>query len=152
MTAQPTGPGSPDIMLGRTGDPPSCPRCGREGLLSAQVPHEWRNNRGTIVRGTRAVVLCPRCDAGDPAAYPLILFFAVHGQVTGETAEEFASLLRGWASQARAPDVDQDALEAELQAWRRGELDVDEPPSVPGPYLPGDDRLEWPDQDSDSWP
>jgi hypothetical protein len=98
------------------------------------------------------VVLCPRCDVGDSAACPLILFFAVHGQVTGETAEEFATLLRGWASQARAPYVDQDALEAELQAWRRGELDVEEPPSVTGPYLPGDDRLEWPDQDPDSWP
>lgn len=104
-----------------------------------------------MVRGTRIVVLCPRCDTDDPAAGPLILFFAVHGQVTGETTEEFASLLRGWASQAEAPDVDQDALEAELQAWHRGELDADEPPQ-PGPYLPGDDRLEWPDQEPDNWP
>jgi hypothetical protein len=105
-----------------------------------------------MVRGTRVVVLCPRCDAGDPAACPLILFFAVHEQVTGETAEEFASLLRCWASQAQAPDVDQGALEAELQAWRRGELEVGEPPPAPGPYLPGDDRLEWSDQDPDNWP
>lgn len=103
-----------------------------------------------MARGTRVVVLCPRCDAGDPAACPLILFFAVHGQVTGETAEEFAALLRGWASQAQAPDVDLDVLEAELQAWRRGELDIDEPPPVP--CLPGDDRLEWSDQDPDNWP
>ena len=151
MTAQPARPGSPDITLARTGEPPPCPRCGGEGLLSAQVPHEWRNNRGIMVRGTRIVVLCPHCDAEDPAAGSLILFFAVHGQVTGETTEEFASLLRGWASQAQAPEVDQDALEAELQAWRRGELDADEAPA-PGLYLPGDDRLEWADQDPDDWP
>lgn len=152
MTAQPAGPGKVDIMLARTGDQPPCPRCGRDGLLSAQVPHGWRNTRGTMVRGTRVVVLCPRCDAGDPAAGPLVLFFAVHGHVTGETTEEFASLLRNWASQAKAPEVDQDALEAELQAWRCGELDADEPPPAPGPYAPDDDRLEWPDQDPDNWP
>lgn len=67
----------------------------------------------------RTVVLCPRCDADDPAAAPLVLFFAVHGQVTAETTDEFAFLLRSWASHAQAPRVDQAALEAELQACRR---------------------------------
>jgi len=47
------------------------------------------------------------------------LFFAVHGQVTAETTDEFAFLLRSWASHAQAPRVDQAALEAELQACRR---------------------------------
>ncbi len=151
MTPQSARPGSPDITLARTGEPPSCPRCGGEGLLSALVPHGWLNNRGVAVRGTRAVVLCPRCDADDPAAAPLVLFFAVHGQVASETAEEFASLLRNWASQAQAPSVDQAALDAEVQAWHRGELDEDDP-SAAVPYLPGDDRLDWPDPVPDDWP
>src|ERR1700726_3888336 len=102
MTAQPARPGIPQIMLARTADPPPpCPRCGQEGLLSARLPHGWRNNLGATVRGTRVVVLCPRCDADDPAAGPLILFFAVYGQITEETTEEFASLLRAWASRAQ---------------------------------------------------
>ncbi|MGI8445710.1 MAG: DUF6300 family protein [Streptosporangiaceae bacterium] len=152
MTAQPARRSGPDIALARTGEPQPCPRCGGEGLLSARVPHGWLNNRGTAVRGSQVIVLCPRCNADDPEAGPLILFFAVHGQVTRETTEEFASLLRNWAGQAQAAGVDQAALEAELQAWHRGELDAGEEPPAPGPYLPSDGRLDWPDAVPDDWP
>jgi hypothetical protein len=63
--------------------------------------------------------------------------------VTGPTTEEFAALLRGWAGQRRTP-VDQVALERDLQAWRRGELDNDEP-APHGWSLPDDDRPGWPE-------
>lgn len=151
MTAQPAEPDSPGIRLTQTQDPPPCPRCGGEGLLSAHVP-QWRNARGADARGSREVVLCPYCDADDPAAGPLILFFAVHGRVTAGTTEELAYLLCSWADHAQLPAMDKDAaLEAELAAWQRGELDADEPPR-PGSGLPGDDRLEWPDGEADDWP
>jgi hypothetical protein len=150
MTAQPAKPDSPGIGLTQTQDPPPCPRCGGEGLLSAQVP-QWRNGQGADVRGAREVVLCPHCDAHDPAAGPLIRFFAVHGQVTAGTTEELASLLRSWADHAQLAAMNNDAaLEAELAAWQRGELDADEP-LPPGSGLPGDNRLEWPDGDPDDW-
>jgi hypothetical protein len=151
MTSQPARPDNPNIMLAQTKELSPCPRCGGEGLLSARVPHGWYNNRGTAVRGTAEVILCPRCDASDPLAGPLVLFFAVHGQVTDETTGEFAALLRRWASKAQVPATDQAALEGERQAWHRGELDTDEP-YTSGPYAPGDDRLEWPDAEPDDWP
>jgi Family of unknown function (DUF6300) len=92
------GPGAPDhqdITLTRTARQPACLRCGAQGLLSASVPAGDRD--------VRQVVLCPACDLGDSAAGPLILFFAVHGQVTAQTAEEFAGLLRTWADHLAGP-------------------------------------------------
>jgi Family of unknown function (DUF6300) len=152
MTAQPERFGGPDIALVQTNEPQPCPRCDGEALLSALVTHERQNGHGSAIPGTHKVVLCPRCDADNPTASPLILFFAVHEQVTSEAAEEFATLLRVWTNGIRKPHVDQAALESELQAWHRGELDVDEPPA-PGPYAPRDDRLEWSDIDpADDWP
>jgi hypothetical protein len=145
MTPQDARPAALDIQIAQTGEPPSCLRCGGEGLLSATVPPGWPGSTGSAADGTGEVVLCPRCDADDPAAAPLVLFFAVHGQVTAPTTAEFAALLRGWAGQQRTP-VDQVALERDLQAWHRGELDTDEP--VPhGRSLSDDDRPDWPD-----WP
>jgi hypothetical protein len=151
MTPRPARPIIADITIARTGPPPACPRCGGEGLLSATVPAHWPGGQDAAAGDTREVVLCPRCDADDPAAAPLVLFFAVHGEITAATTEEFAVLLRRWASQQRAP-VDQVAFERELQAWQRGELDTDEPP-VPGPDLAGeDDRPGWPDGSPEDWP
>jgi|SRR5580658_10169283 hypothetical protein len=147
----PLQPGSKEIRLVQVSAQPSCPRCGGEGLLSAQVPEGGRNNRGQPAWGSRVIVLCSRCDADDPAAGALVLFSAIHDSITDDIAEEFAFLLRNWASQALVPDVDLEALEAELEAWHRGELDAEQRP-VPGPYLPGDDRLEWPDDNIDTHP
>jgi len=147
------GPGPPEqsrpeLKLVHAKDPPQCPRCSAEGLLSASVPHGWLNNSGVRVAGTREVVLCPRCDADEPAASPLVLFFAVHGQVSEETAEEFATLVETWASQITTPELDQAALDREVQAWHRGELDKGEP-SASGPYPTGDNLLDWSDRSAD---
>jgi hypothetical protein len=100
---RPSAPGSgapdhPDITLTRTAEQPECRRCGAEGLLSASMPDGDRPGG----RDVRRVVLCPSCDVGDSAAGPLVLFFAVHGQVTAKTAEEFAGLLRTWADHTAA--------------------------------------------------
>jgi Family of unknown function (DUF6300) len=141
-SAQPGGPGE---ELAGAGDPPPCPRCGGEGLLSVSVPHSWQNNRGDAVHGRHVVVLCQTCDAADPSAVPLILFFTVHGQVSEQTASEFTDLARRWAASVKNPQADQAALEQEVQAWHRGELDDDLPSPAPGPYIPGDERLEWPE-------
>ncbi len=166
MTPQDARPAALDIQIAQTGETPCCPRCGGEGLLSARMPPGWRGGNGSAADGTAEVVLCPRCDADDPGAAPLVLFFAVHGEVTGPTTEEFAALLRGWASRRRTP-VDQVALERDLQAWRRGELDNDEPdhdepdndePGLPLRYQCDDDRPDrpdwpdWSDEPSCDWP
>lgn len=148
MTARSTEPG---ITLTRTEEPASCSRCGGEGLLSARIPSRWPDAQDAVTGGFRVIVLCPRCDAKDPAGGALILFFAVHEQVSEETTGEFASLLRSWVSQAQPPDVDRDALEAELRAWRRGELDASESESAGmgcmddyGPDRPGPCADDWP--------
>jgi hypothetical protein len=131
-----------NIVLTSMDDPPPCGRCGGEGLLGAKVPHQAPGRHGTGLRCIRGITLCARCDADDPWAAPLILFFAVHGQITDESEAEFETLLRTWVGHARVPDVDLAALDREIDAWHRGELDADEP-SPPGPYEPGDSRLEW---------
>jgi hypothetical protein len=95
---KPGAPDHPDITLTRSAELPECLRCGGEGLLSASVPG-GSDNGG---RDVRRVVLCPSCDIGDSAAGPLILFFAVHGRVTAQTATEFAGLLRTWADHTTA--------------------------------------------------
>jgi len=109
-----------------------------------------RPGRHGVVRLARNVVLCARCDQDDPSAGALITFFTVHGEVTLDTAPEFTALAGAWAASVRAPGIDPAALEADIEAWHRGELDADQPPP-PGPYAPDDGRLEWQDEASD-WP
>jgi hypothetical protein len=102
VTERPGATDRPDITLTRTAEQPQCLLCGGEGLLSASVPVDpaARDRRlddcGAAEPGVRQVVLCPACDADNSAAAPLILFFAVHGRVTAQTAELFARLLRIW--------------------------------------------------------
>ncbi|MFI7705311.1 DUF6300 family protein [Nonomuraea sp. NPDC049480] len=95
----------------------TCPRCGGEEVLAvARVPHGWTTASGNRVRGSAEVVLCGRCDAADPAVACL------RDGVTTETADRAARLLRRWMDRARPPRPDPAALEAELKAWRRGDL------------------------------
>jgi hypothetical protein len=108
-----------------------CPRCDREGLLSASVPHGATNSSGRQVRGHLPVVLCQSCDADDPAAGPIITFFLVHEQVTIDNAQDFSRLARAWAAQLRAPVFDPKAFETDLAAWEAG--DFDDPPELTGP-------------------
>ncbi|XVQ85345.1 DUF6300 family protein [Microbispora siamensis] len=103
-------------------EPPECGRCGQEGILSARVPHHLVNARNETVPGTGIVVLCPRCDIGQPEAGALIAWFTVHGEVTSENVEQVAELIDAWASVARVPPLDEAALEAEIQAWREDDL------------------------------
>jgi hypothetical protein len=106
--------------------PSACPRCRGDGLLSVTKPFGWRYGAGGLTPIRARFVLCPVCDAADPVAGPLCLFFAVHGAVTAETAQEFAELTRTWAARVRPPEVDRAALEREIAAWRCGDMDEDE--------------------------
>jgi Family of unknown function (DUF6300) len=99
-----------------------CPRCGGEVLAALRVPNGWQGGRGQQVRGTTEVLLCARCDQDDPITGPVVTFFAVHERATAETAGQLAVLLRRWAAGAVPPQVDEAALDAEAEAWYRGEL------------------------------
>jgi hypothetical protein len=101
---------------------PACPRCGGESLLAARVPHDIRRADGHQVRGTTQVVLCPRCDADDPAAGPLITYFNVHGHVDASTLTQCADLIHAWVDSIRIPPPNPQQIEAEAEAWYRGEL------------------------------
>jgi hypothetical protein len=103
-------------------EPSPCPRCEKDGILSARVSHGRINSSGVAVRGWNHVVLCADCDADAPYAAPLITWFHVYGRVEGDNYEEFVTLLTDWAEHVRVPKLDQAALEKEIDAWRRGEL------------------------------
>lgn len=122
---EPTSAGGLEFAVDQR--PSACPRCGGEGLLSVTKPCGWRYGTSGLAPIRARFVLCPVCDAADPVAGPLWLFFAVHGQVTAEAAREFAWLAPDWAARVRPPEVDRAALEREIAAWRRGEMDEDLP-------------------------
>lgn len=103
-------------------EPLICPRCRKDGILSAQVLHGWTNFSGADVHGGVEVVLCADCDADTTHAAPLITWFHVNGTVDTDNDEEFLTLLTDWAKNVRVPKLDEVALEEEIQVWRRGEL------------------------------
>jgi hypothetical protein len=115
-----------------TGEPPgldlvtvpgrACPVCGGEILAALKVPHGWTNTHGKPVNGTAEVLLCENCDRDDPITGPIVLFFAVHGQVTADHTGELVGLLKRWAGHAAVRRVDERALAAEVEAWHRGDL------------------------------
>lgn len=102
--------------------PPTCPRCGAEGLLAARVPHTLDRPDGHRVHGTTVVVLCPSCDAGHPTGGPLITFFHVHGSVDDDTVTQAAELIAAWVASISIPPPDADQIDAETEAWYRGDL------------------------------
>ncbi|MET9251499.1 DUF6300 family protein [Nonomuraea sp. NPDC003709] len=102
-------------------DAPGCPRCGREGLLYARVPNGWYNAVGTRVEGYTGVVLCSDCDTDDPHAAPLISWFHVNGEPDDED-HEFVRLFTAWATDVFVPMLNEQALEDEIEQWRRSEL------------------------------
>ncbi|SEH01193.1 hypothetical protein SAMN05444920_119123 [Nonomuraea solani] len=76
-----------------TGDG-GCPRCRTDSVLAVlRLPATWANQAG----GAREVVLCARCDAGDP----VVAYFAAHGTVRPEGVDELARLLLDWIDRAR---------------------------------------------------
>jgi Family of unknown function (DUF6300) len=153
MASERPVPGIPAMEITLVDHAPLCGRCGAETLLGAQVPYTVAGLNGAPVRCLRDVVLCASCDQADPAAGALITFFTVHGAVAEEQADEFAALVTIWAEHVRAPEVELAALECDIEAWHRGDLDADEP-ALPGPYSEDDDRLDWPDDRAaeDDWP
>ncbi|MET7335978.1 DUF6300 family protein [Nonomuraea sp. NPDC005650] len=102
-------------------DAPECPRCGQEGLLYARVPNGWYNAAGARVEGYTGVVLCPACDTQDLHAAPLITWFHVNGEANDED-QEFVRLFIAWATNVFVPMLNEQALEDEIEQWRRGEL------------------------------
>lgn len=114
--------GSRRVEVRSTKDLPCCPRCGRQGLLTADVPHGWDNADGTHTHGAIPVVLCAACDHDSPTGGPLIVYLLVHEQITAETLHECAALIKRWADSISLPPPNPEALEAEIAAWRRGEL------------------------------
>ncbi|WP_336214969.1 DUF6300 family protein [Nonomuraea sp. LPB2021202275-12-8] len=59
----------------------------------------------------------------DPLAGPIITYFAVHGSAPPEALVQLARFLLRWIHQPRAPkQPDENALNAEAEAWYRGEL------------------------------
>jgi hypothetical protein len=114
MTAEPTRHPLPRSR--------ACPRCAGDVLAALRVPHGWRTECGTEVSGTTEILLCARCDIDDPVTGPIATFFAVHEVATDQTVDVLARLIRRWAETARPPRLDQAALDAEVDAWYRGEL------------------------------
>ncbi|WP_433176780.1 DUF6300 family protein [Actinoallomurus sp. CA-150999] len=114
MTAEPT---RHPLPISR-----ACPRCAGDILAALRVPHGWRTEQGIEVGGTTEILLCARCDVDDPVTGPIATFFAVHQAVTDQTVGVLARLIRRWAENAEAPRLDQVALDAEVDAWYRGDL------------------------------
>ncbi|GAA4521529.1 MULTISPECIES: DUF6300 family protein [Nonomuraea] len=93
---------------------PACPRCRTGDVLAVlRLPHIWTNASGNEVRGISEVLLCARCDAGDP----LVASFT-----PPYDPDRFVRALLGKAAGARPPEPDEHALRAEAEAWYRGEL------------------------------
>ncbi|TMR24802.1 hypothetical protein ETD86_03465 [Nonomuraea turkmeniaca] len=105
-----------------TDESPICPRCGKEALLLARMPHGWVNASGELVDGRSDVVLCADCDADAPHAAPLITWFHVHGRVERDNSEEFVNLLVVWTEGMSVPPLDERRLETEVELWRSGNL------------------------------
>jgi hypothetical protein len=107
--------------VGRSvGDGTRCPRCRTAAALTVRYPHSWRNGTGRRVRGVRESLLCPRCDADDPAATGLLAL--LDGRSTGTAHGVFADLAGRWLDAARARQPDPAALAAEERRWRAGDL------------------------------
>jgi hypothetical protein len=67
-------------------------------------------------------VLCPGCDHGEPAAAELLALFAVDDQVSPENMDVFGGLVAAWVESVRQRTVDEEALSAEFELWKRDEL------------------------------
>lgn len=102
----------------------TCPRCRTDNVLTIlRRPHTWTNASGNQVRGIGEVLLCACCDAHDPITGPIVMYFAVHGSARPESLAQLARYLLRWIDRAREPkQPDENALNAEVEAWYRGEL------------------------------
>jgi hypothetical protein len=85
---------------------PVCFSCEGPGILEARVPHVWDNGFGEPLVCMRVLVLCPACDAADPAAADLLALFAVDDLLDGDNAGAFAELARDWVDALAARPAD----------------------------------------------
>jgi thiol-disulfide isomerase/thioredoxin len=111
-----------ETILLKVQDTPPCPRCDGTTLLLAQFQNSWKNRRGEDVPGLKEAVLCPGCDHGEPAAAELLALFAVDDQVSPENMDVFGGLVAAWVESVRQRTVDEEALSAEFELWKRDEL------------------------------
>jgi hypothetical protein len=96
-----------------------CPRCAGPALLSVQVSPGFD------------AVLCDACDIDHPTAGPVVMWFAVHGQLeTPLDVEELASLVIPWIETISPPSADTVTVEAVVAAWAESIY------AVPGPTAP----------------
>jgi hypothetical protein len=68
------------------------------------------------------VVLCPSCDADHPTGGPLITFVLVHGCVDDDTINQAAERIAAWVESISVPAPDVGQIDAETEAWYRGDL------------------------------
>ncbi|MEU9126298.1 DUF6300 family protein [Streptomyces sp. NPDC048506] len=105
-----------------TEDTPTCPQCGRAGLMSARFPHTWHGHNGKPVRGFKQAVLCATCDDGEETATALSALIDEQGAVRPEDVETFILLAVDWTGRARRRAPDPKALAEEEQRWHLDEL------------------------------
>ncbi|MFI9627357.1 DUF6300 family protein [Streptomyces sp. NPDC052042] len=106
----------------RTAALPPCRNCGSPALLTARYRHSWRNRAGDQVIGFKENILCPTCDANDPAAAGLL---ALLGRMSGHDAVHLATLgplAHEWIKTIRHRTPDLTDLDRELARWKAGEL------------------------------
>lgn len=87
-----------------------CQRC--DGELWLQLKTTTAGDPPTV----RVLPLCPRCDAGDEASQGLLAFFAVHGAVSPDNVDTFATLAAEWISRLPSPRLYASALAAVCEA------------------------------------
>ncbi|MFF6980240.1 DUF6300 family protein [Streptomyces sp. NPDC008343] len=109
-------------ILVKIEDTPLCPQCAGSTLLLAQFQHTWENSRGEDVSGRRETVLCPGCDQREPPAAELLALFAAHDQISPVSMDVFGGLVAAWIESVRQHTTDEEALNAEFELWKRGEL------------------------------
>ncbi|MEU9506038.1 DUF6300 family protein [Micromonospora sp. NPDC048170] len=100
-----------------------CHRCGTDNVLAVlRLPGTWTNASGNRYPVVHECHLCVRCDADDPLAGPVVGYLTADEARQTENVAPLARDLLRWIDQARPAKPDEDALQAEVDAWYRGEL------------------------------
>lgn len=99
-----------------------CPRCSGDAYLSARIPHHMPLSNGGVARGYRTIVLCPDCDRGNPAAFGLLAFFAVHERIAPDTVQEAAPLIDEWVCRSSRDAYTDADLDEDIRRWESGDM------------------------------
>ncbi|UNO38561.1 DUF6300 family protein [Streptomyces sp. MST-110588] len=101
---------------------PPCARCGCPDALTVRYPHSWRNRNGADVTGFKETVLCPVCEANDPATTKLLTLLRRIGHRDAEHRTALDALAHEWLDGIGHRGPDPAALDAEEARWRAGDL------------------------------